>query len=85
MEARVGSALLFNALCLHGGCEPGPHRRVSCDIRFFPLCAFLSSEVHTLSGNVMADLRARAAAEESPTLRAPVLEGRCGECEFNLV
>jgi hypothetical protein len=74
MESRVGSALVFNALCLHGGCEPGPSRRVSCDIRFFPLCAFLSSEVHTLDPNVIEDLRARAAAEESPTLRAPLLE-----------
>jgi hypothetical protein len=74
MEARVGSALIFNALCLHGGCEPGPSRRVSCDIRFFPLCAFLSSEVHTLGADVMGELRARAAVEQCPTLRAPLLE-----------
>jgi hypothetical protein len=36
-----GKALVFNAMLLHSSVRPGPSRRVSCDVRFFPLCGFL--------------------------------------------
>lgn len=73
MRARLGSAVLFNALCLHGTCNPGPTRRVSCDVRFFPLCGFLPSRVHHLAERAVETLRAGATAV-LPTLRAPLLE-----------
>jgi hypothetical protein len=49
IQAEPGTAVLFNALLLHGTSKAGAMRRVSCDIRFFPLCAFLPSEVHPLN------------------------------------
>ena len=48
VHAKIGTGVLFNALMLHGTGNPGSQRRVSCDIRFFPLCAFLPSTVHFL-------------------------------------
>jgi hypothetical protein len=75
IQARRGSAVVFNALILHGSSNPGPRRRVSCDIRFFPLCGFLPSEVHILGDPALARSRGSAVGGEGPTLRAPRLEG----------
>jgi len=48
IKARAGTAVLFNGLMLHGTSNPGTERRVSCDVRFFPLCGFLPSKVYSL-------------------------------------
>jgi hypothetical protein len=39
--ATRGRALLFHGLLMHSTTNPGVSRRVSCDMRFFPLCGFL--------------------------------------------
>ena len=72
--AEEGTAVIFNSLLLHSSSNPGLRRRVSCDIRFFPLCGFLPSEVHVLNTAPMAELRRRLASETAETLRAPLLE-----------
>jgi hypothetical protein len=72
--AEHGTAVIFNSLLLHSSSNPGVRRRVSCDIRFFPLCAFLPSEVHVLDSRPMATIRRRLAEERGETLRAPLLE-----------
>jgi len=73
VSARPGTALLFNALLLHGTSNPGHLRRVSCDIRFFPLCGFLPSEIHLLP-YARDTLRAGLENACSSVLRAPLLE-----------
>jgi hypothetical protein len=72
--AEEGTAVIFNSLLLHSSSNPGPRRRVSCDIRFFPLCGFLPSEVHVLGARPLATLRRRLTEESGDTLRAPLLE-----------
>jgi hypothetical protein len=72
--AEEGTAVIFNSLLLHSSSNPGMRRRVSCDIRFFPLCGFLPSEVHVLGSAPMAYIRRRLAEETGETLRAPLLE-----------
>jgi hypothetical protein len=57
IQARRGSAVIFNALLLHSSSNPGPRRRVSCDIRFFPLCGFLPTATHVLGTSPIHDLR----------------------------
>ena len=74
--ARVGTAVCFNALMLHGTSNPGPLRRVSCDIRFFPLCGFLPSETHLLEASPSDALREGLDRAFSPVLQAPLLEDR---------
>lgn len=73
-EARAGTGVLFNALLFHGTGKLGSLRRVSCDIRFYPLTGFLPSDVHALEADPLERLhhaRARAAGD---TLLAPILE-----------
>jgi hypothetical protein len=72
--ARTGTAVLFNALMLHGTSNPGPLRRVSCDIRFFPLCGFLPSETHLLEASPSNALREGLGRAFSPVLQAPLFE-----------
>lgn len=48
IKPRRGRALLFHSLILHSSVAPGPDRRVSSDIRFFPLCAYLPSAIWVL-------------------------------------
>ncbi len=74
IAARPGEAVLFHALMLHGTASPGPGRRLSCDIRFFPLCGFLPSQVHALGERPYAALSAGLARAGGPVLRAPLLE-----------
>lgn len=76
IQAERGTAVVFNAMLLHSTANPGPRRRVSADIRFFPLCAFLPSEVHLLGKNPLGTIRDRLAEVTTPTLRAPLLEDR---------
>jgi hypothetical protein len=47
---------------------------VSCDIRFFPLCAFLPSDVHVLGSDPLAELKRGLVRADGPTLREPFLE-----------
>lgn len=72
--ARAGTAVCFNALMLHGTSNPGPLKRVSCDIRFFPLCGFLPSETHLLDASPSNALREGLDRAFSPVLQAPLLE-----------
>jgi phytanoyl-CoA dioxygenase PhyH len=74
LKAELGTAVVFNALLLHSSSNPGPRRRVSCDIRFFPLCGFLPSTVHVLGDDPLAEFQSRLAQAESPTLYEPLLE-----------
>lgn len=48
LAPKRGQALLFHALLLHSSVFPGPDRRVSIDVRFFPLCGYLPSAVWSL-------------------------------------
>jgi hypothetical protein len=74
IEARVGEGVLFHALLLHGTGKLGPRRRVSCDLRFFPLSGFLPSDVHVLDEHPAGFLRRRRAGNLGPVLLAPILE-----------
>jgi hypothetical protein len=76
VAAAEGTAVLFNAMLLHGTSNPGPRRRVSADIRFFPLCGFLPSEVHFVGDDPLRALGDRLTVAEGDTLRAPLLEDR---------
>lgn len=86
IAATEGEAIMFNALLLHGTGEQGPSRRVSCDIRFFPLCGWLPSTVHSLADLPLDALRAASATLTDETLLAPLLEvkaflGETGEVD----
>ncbi len=72
--SEPGTAVLFNSLLLHGGTRPSFLRRVSCDVRFFPLCGFLPSDVHVLTKEPMAVIHKALKAEPDVVLRAPLLE-----------
>lgn len=88
IQAARGTGVVFNAMLLHGTSNPGPRRRVSCDIRFFPLCGFLPSEVHMLGDDPLRRLNERLSEETAATLRAPLLEDRIflgGEIERETV
>jgi len=77
IAARRGEAVLFNALMMHGSSNPGPARRVSCDLRFFPLTAHLPSEIHVLGADPVAQHLAGLAElseADHDSLRAPFLE-----------
>jgi hypothetical protein len=74
VKAEYGTAMVFNALLLHSSSNPGFRRRVSCDIRFFPLCAFLPSKVHVLGESPLAEFRRGLESTDGPTLREPYLE-----------
>lgn len=72
--AEAGTCVVFNSLLLHSSSNPGPRRRVSCDLRFFPLTGFLPSQVRLLGKDPLATLRGGLAREDGPTLKAPHLE-----------
>jgi hypothetical protein len=76
VRATPGSLVMFNALMLHGTSNPGPGRRVSCDIRFFPLCPYLGSEVNLLDAAPYSALHEALKREESEVLLAPLLEAK---------
>lgn len=74
VTAEYGTCVIFNSLVLHSSSNPGYRRRVSCDLRFFPLTAFLPSQVRLLGADPLATLRAGLARDDAPTLKAPHLE-----------
>lgn len=74
VKAEFGTAVVFNALLLHSSSNPGFRRRVSCDIRFFPLCGFLPSNVHVLGDEPLEEFRRGLARADGPTLREPLIE-----------
>jgi hypothetical protein len=73
IKARAGTAVLFNGLMLHGTSNPGPERRVSCDIRFFPLCGFLPSKVYSLNSTAADSIR-KHLQNQPDVLTAPFWE-----------
>jgi Phytanoyl-CoA dioxygenase (PhyH) len=75
IRAERGTAVVFNAMDLHGTSNPGIHRRVSCDIRFFPLCGFLPSRPWFLGNDPLAELDLER-PDDGPVLRTARLEGR---------
>jgi ectoine hydroxylase-related dioxygenase (phytanoyl-CoA dioxygenase family) len=74
IQAKKGTAVLFNAMTLHGTSNPGPQRRVSCDIRFFPLCGFLPSEVYLLHERPILKISEDLKQNLPETVRTPLLE-----------
>lgn len=74
IAAKAGTAIIFNSLLLHSSSNPGPRRRVSCDLRFFPLCGFLPSTPHILGSEPLRVIRNQLAMADTPTLRDPLLE-----------
>ena len=72
IAAEPGRAVLFNALLLHATSNAGPLRRVSCDIRFFPLCGFLPSDPWLVGRQRTLPHAAESAPDE--TLQAPRFE-----------
>lgn len=74
VEAKAGTVAIFNSLLLHASSNPGPKRRVSCDIRFFPLCGFLPSRPRVLGERPVDALNEGLLRTDGPTLRAPILE-----------
>jgi hypothetical protein len=76
IHAQPGKGIIFNSLLLHGTGTSGPGRRVSCDIRFFPSCPYLQSEIRSLVDSPAAFIEERLARETGETLRAPLLENQ---------
>jgi Phytanoyl-CoA dioxygenase (PhyH) len=79
-----GKALVFNAMLLHSSVHPGPSRRVSCDVRFFPLCGFLPTVPWILGDDPERDLRVLPGDNEilrMPRLEAQILLGRESDLE----
>jgi hypothetical protein len=74
IEARPGTAVLFNAMLMHATSNPGPHRRLSCDIRFFPLTGFVPSIPRAITPNPMRAIYAGLERDDPDTLREPLLE-----------
>jgi hypothetical protein len=74
IQAQEGTAVVFNAMLLHGTSNPGPKVRASCDVRFFPLCGFLPSQVHLLAPSAARELALGLDRVSGPVLRSPLLE-----------
>jgi len=74
IHAKEGTAVLFNSMMLHGTSNPGPQRRVSCDIRFFPLCGFLPSEPFLLDQHPLQMIADGLQRASGPALLSPLLE-----------
>jgi len=73
-SARPGTAVLFNAMLIHGSGRSGNQRRVSCDIRMFPLCGFLPTQPYFLDDQPLAALANDD--EQDPFLRLPRQEAQ---------
>jgi hypothetical protein len=70
VPAREGTAVVFNALLLHATSNPGPRRRLSCDIRFFPLTGFVPSEPRVIGDRPLRAIHAALERGDGPTLQA---------------
>jgi len=76
IRAEPGKAVLFHALLVHGSCQPGPRRRASCDLRFFPLCGFLPSQPFFLHKRPLHAVASQLERSSPEVLRAPRLESQ---------
>ena len=74
VKAKSGTCVIFNSLLLHSSSNPGPRRRLSCDIRFFPLTGFLPSTPYIVGDTPLSTIRQQLTKSKSPTLRDPLLE-----------
>ena len=74
VQAEPGLAVIFNGLMLHGTSNRGALRRVSCDIRFFPLCGFLPSEAHLLGSDPAHALAQSLKDRSGVVLQSPLWE-----------
>jgi len=74
IQAEPGTAVIFNALVLHGTGSGEQLRRVSADIRFFPACGYLPTRTHALTESPYAFILESLAQNPGPTRRAPLLE-----------
>jgi hypothetical protein len=74
IHAEPGTAVIFNALVLHGTGEGDRLRRVSADIRFFPSCGYLPTRTRALTELPRAFILESLAQDPGPTRRAPLLE-----------
>ncbi len=70
IRAEPGCAALFHAMLIHGGGRSGTRRRVSCDIRMFPLCGFLPTQPHFLEPRPLEALDRQTAQRSGPTRTA---------------
>ena len=70
VRAERGTAIVFNALVLHATSNPGPRRRLSTDIRFFPLTGFVPSTPRVTAPPFRA-IRSALDKGYGPTLEAP--------------
>lgn len=81
-QPERGQALIFNFLLLHGSgsafptsSSGGPEpTRISCDLRFFPFCGILDSEVSCLRPHPIEWVRERVAGLTDDLLLAPLFE-----------
>lgn len=76
IQARRGQAILFHAMLVHGSCNAGPRRRVSCDIRFFPLCGFLPTQPVFLHEHPCQALATQLETNPPDTIRASLQESQ---------
>jgi hypothetical protein len=74
IQAQPGTAVIFNALTLHGTGAPGRLSRWSCDIRFFPCCGFLPTYPHELTENPWGFIQEALDRNPGPARRAPLME-----------
>lgn len=74
IAADVDTGVLFNALLFHGTGRVGSLRRVSCDLRFFPLCGFLPSDAHILDPQPLNRLAHQRARAPGPVTESPLRE-----------
>ncbi len=74
VQARPGTAAIFNAMLMHATSNPGPRRRLSCDIRFFPLTGFVPSKPRVIAKKPLKAIREALERGDGPTLQAPLRE-----------
>ena len=74
IAADVDTGVLFNALLFHGTGRLSALRRVSCDLRFFPLCGFLPSDAHILDPQPLDRLARQRERAPGDTTESPLLE-----------
>ena len=74
IQALPGTAVIFNAMLLHATSNPGPRRRLSTDLRFFPLTGFVPSLPRVLTADPIRALQEGLARADGPTLQAPLRE-----------
>jgi len=67
--------VIFNAMLMHATSNPGTKRRLSTDLRFFPLTGFVPSEVRSLVADPKEALHDGLARDDGVTLQAPLREG----------